>query len=121
MPGSSPLDLAALFDAAAAARAPRVPVTAVPAPAPEAAPAVEARQGGDPFVALFSESTARAIVTVTPDREDAFTALAEQHGVPVTALGHTGGGAIVVEGQFELPVAEAKEAWSATLPAALGS
>src|SRR5690606_10915186 len=36
----------------------------------------------DPFVALFSESTARVLVTATDDRADALVALAERHGVP---------------------------------------
>jgi phosphoribosylformylglycinamidine synthase len=74
----------------------------------------------DSFVALFSESTARAIVTVADDRADALVALAEQHGVPLTALGRTGGDTISVEGAFDLPVAEAKAAWQATMPAVLG-
>ncbi|CAA9370152.1 MAG: Phosphoribosylformylglycinamidine synthase, synthetase subunit [uncultured Nocardioides sp.] len=77
--------------------------------------------GGDPFVALFSESTARVLVTATQEHEETLVALAERHGVPLTRLGHTGGGAIVVEDQLELPVADAMEAWRATLPAALGS
>jgi phosphoribosylformylglycinamidine synthase len=76
---------------------------------------------GDPFVALFSESAARALVTVTVEQADALVALAEQHGVPLTPLGRTGGDTISVEGAFDLPVAEAKAAWRATLPAVLGS
>jgi phosphoribosylformylglycinamidine synthase len=72
----------------------------------------------DPFVALFSESTARVLVTVADADADALVALAHTHGVPVTALGRTGGDEIAVEGQFELGVAEAKQAWQATLPAA---
>ncbi len=75
---------------------------------------------GDPFVALFSESAARAIVTVTTDNADRLVALAEKHGVPVTPIGQTGGDTIAVEGQFEIPVAELRAAWSATLPDALG-
>ena len=77
--------------------------------------------GGDPFVGLFAESTARALVTVTDDRADALVALAEHHGVPITPLGRTGGDTISVEGVFDLPVAEAKEAWRATLPSVLGA
>ncbi len=73
----------------------------------------------DPFVALFSESAARAIVTVTTDRLEAFSAAAAGHGVPVTRLGTTGGDSLVVEDAFELSVAEARAAWSATLPEAL--
>jgi phosphoribosylformylglycinamidine synthase len=76
---------------------------------------------GDPFVDLFSESTARAVVTTTDEQADALVALAERHGVPLTPLGRTGGDTISVEGAFELPVAEAKAAWQATLPAVLGS
>ncbi|EON22815.1 MULTISPECIES: phosphoribosylformylglycinamidine synthase subunit PurL [Nocardioides] len=75
---------------------------------------------GDPFVALFSESAARAIVTVTTDNADRLVALAEKHGVAITPLGQTGGDTISVEGQFEVPVAELRAAWSATLPDALG-
>ena len=76
---------------------------------------------GDAFVALFSESTARALVTVTDEQADALVALAEHHGVPVTPIGRTGGDTLSVEDAFDLPVAEAKAAWRATLPAVLGS
>ena len=74
---------------------------------------------GDPFVALWSESVARAIVTLPTDKLEAFSTAASSHGVPVTRIGTTGGSALVVEGAFELEVAEARSAWSATLPAAL--
>ena len=77
--------------------------------------------GGDPFLALFSESTARALVSVTDDRADALVALAEHHGVPITPLGRTGGDTISVDGVFDLPVAEARSAWQATLPAVFSS
>jgi phosphoribosylformylglycinamidine synthase len=75
----------------------------------------------DAFVALFSESTARALVTVTDEQADALVALAQHHGVPLVPLGRTGGDTISVEGAFDLPVAEAKAAWRATLPAVLGA
>ena len=74
----------------------------------------------DPFVALFSESTARVLVTTTDDRADALVALAQRYGTPITPLGRTGGDTLAVEGVLELSVAEAKAAWRATLPAALG-
>ncbi|GGD07924.1 phosphoribosylformylglycinamidine synthase subunit PurL [Nocardioides daphniae] len=74
----------------------------------------------DAFVALFSESAARVLVTVTDEQAERFTALAAEHGVTVTALGRTGGDELVVEGAFSVPVAEVKGVWSATLPAALG-
>ena len=75
--------------------------------------------GGDAFVALFAESAARAIVTTTPENVQRLMALATQHGVPVTGLGRTGGADLVVQDQFEVPVAELKQAWQATLPNAL--
>ena len=59
-------------------------------------------------------------MTVT-DRQPsaAFTDLAARHGVPLTAIGRTGGDALVVEGQFAVPLDELRAAWTATLPAAL--
>src|SRR3546814_17013103 len=72
--------------------------------------------GGDAFVDLYSESAARAIVTVRDADADALTALAQEHGVPLTPLGRTGGSVLAVEGQFEVPVAEVREAWAATPP-----
>ncbi|HXH77374.1 MAG TPA: phosphoribosylformylglycinamidine synthase subunit PurL [Nocardioides sp.] len=81
---------------------------------------VAAVADGDAFVALFAESVARAVVTVSDDDADRLVALAQQHDVPLTRLGRTGGTQIDVEGQFTVEVAEAKAAWSATLPAALG-
>ncbi|WP_409328529.1 phosphoribosylformylglycinamidine synthase subunit PurL [Trujillonella humicola] len=82
---------------------------------------VGARLGldGDPFVALFSESAARALVTTTDP--DAVRATARWAGVQVTELGTTGGDALAVEGLPELPLAELRAAWSATLPALFGS
>lgn len=74
----------------------------------------------DPFVELFSESTARAVVTVAEDRHDELVVLAEEHGVVLTSVGRTGGDAFTVEGQFSVPVADLKAAWQATLPAVLG-
>ncbi|MDT0203852.1 phosphoribosylformylglycinamidine synthase subunit PurL [Nocardioides sp. AE5] len=75
--------------------------------------------GADAFVDLFSESAARAVVTVRDADADALVALAEKHGVPLTPLGRTGGDVLAVEGQFEVPVAELRDAWTATLPAAM--
>ncbi|MGB0101140.1 MAG: phosphoribosylformylglycinamidine synthase subunit PurL [Nocardioides sp.] len=75
---------------------------------------------GDPFVALFSESTARVVVTVPDRHAEELVDLAAAAGVEITALGVTGGDALVVDGQFEIPLDELRSAWSATLPAALG-
>ncbi len=75
---------------------------------------------GDPFVGLFAESVARAVVTVAPGEADRLRALAATHGVPLTELGVTGGDTLTVSGLFAIPLAELREAWTATLPAALG-
>jgi phosphoribosylformylglycinamidine synthase len=75
---------------------------------------------GDPFVALFSESTARVLVTVHPDDTDRLADLARRHGVPLTRLGSTGGDTLAVADQFTIPLPELRAAWAATLPAALG-
>ncbi|MGL5827146.1 MAG: phosphoribosylformylglycinamidine synthase subunit PurL [Nocardioides sp.] len=73
----------------------------------------------EPFVELFSESAARAIVTTPPDRAAGFTAMAASLGVPCREIGRTGGNELVVDGQFAIGVAELREAWTATLPGAL--
>lgn len=74
---------------------------------------------GDAFLGLFSESTARALVTVPDGDAERLVALAEEHGVPITALGVTGGDSVVVDGQLEVGLDELRAAWTATLPAAL--
>jgi phosphoribosylformylglycinamidine synthase len=75
---------------------------------------------GDPFTSLFSESSARAVVSVTPGRESDFATLAESHGVPATLLGHTGGDSLTVENAFQIPVTELTQAWTSPLPAIFG-
>jgi phosphoribosylformylglycinamidine synthase II len=75
---------------------------------------------GDAFTDLFSESAARALVSVVPGREREFAALAEEHGVPATVLGVTTGDTLTVEGVFEIPLTELRQVWSATLPAIFG-
>jgi phosphoribosylformylglycinamidine synthase II len=75
--------------------------------------------GGDPFVALFSESAARVVVTVSPEDEERLFELAAEHGVPITSLGETRGDSLAVAGAFDLPLEELRTAWRLTLPAAL--
>ena len=55
-----------------------------------------------------------------PGREDEFAALCAAHGVPATVLGVTGGDALAVDGNFEVPLAELERVWTATLPALFG-
>jgi phosphoribosylformylglycinamidine synthase len=71
-------------------------------------------------VALFSESAARAVVSVAPEREGAFVGLAGTHGVPATRLGETGGPRIVVDGMLESTVAELREVHETAIPRLLG-
>ncbi|MCW2747011.1 MAG: Phosphoribosylformylglycinamidine synthase subunit PurL, partial [Nocardioidaceae bacterium] len=40
-------------------------------------------------------------------------------GVELASIGRTGGDAIDVVGEFNLPISEVRAAWSATLPAIL--
>ena len=75
---------------------------------------------GDAFVGLYAESTARAIVTVDAGDLEELRALCARHDVPMTELGTTGGDVLAVEGQFEVALGELREAWTATLPNALG-
>ena len=73
-----------------------------------------------PFVELFSESSARAIVVVAEDRHDELVSLAEQHGVELSSIGRTGGDAFEVADQFRVSLIELRADWEATLPAVLG-
>jgi phosphoribosylformylglycinamidine synthase II len=75
--------------------------------------------GGDPFLALFSESAARAVVTVAPEDEERLFELAAEHGVPITSLGETRGDSLDVTGVFDLPLETLRTHWRLTLPAAL--
>ncbi len=74
---------------------------------------------GDAFVALFSESAGRVVVTVDPARAEELQALAEQHGVATTPIGVTAGTDLAIDGQFSLPIDELRAAWTATIPAAM--
>lgn len=75
---------------------------------------------GDAFTALFSESAARAVVSVTPGREAEFAALGAANSVPATVLGTAGGQVLAVEGAFEVGLDELTRVWAGTLPALFG-
>ena len=82
-------------------------------------------EGVDPFVLLFSETTARAVVAVSADRVEAFLAAAAAHGVPVATLGEvTGSSELVVasayDGEAAWTLDELRAASEATLPALFG-
>jgi len=73
-----------------------------------------------PHVALFSESASRAVVTVAAEDEDAFVELATRVGVTAARVGETGGPRAVIEGAFDIPVAELAEIWETAIPRLLG-
>jgi len=75
---------------------------------------------GDPFVSLFSESAARAVVAVRPGVEHAFTDLCASHGVPAQVLGTVGGDSLDVAGLFSVPLDELAAAHRRALPALFG-
>ncbi len=76
----------------------------------------------DLFVQLFSESAARALVTVTETNHERFVELAQSAGVPLSSIGLTGGDALSIAGSlgFDVLLAGLRADWSATLPAVLG-
>ncbi|MGE5287774.1 MAG: phosphoribosylformylglycinamidine synthase subunit PurL [Micromonosporaceae bacterium] len=75
------------------------------------------RLPGDPFVWLFSESAARALVAVRQGAEASFAGLCREHGVPATVIGTVGGASMDVEGCFAVPLAELTSLHEHTLPA----
>jgi phosphoribosylformylglycinamidine synthase II len=78
-----------------------------------------ARDGVDVFTLLCSESTARVLVAVGPESMQEFTQRCERDGVPVIALGASGGDAVTVSGRFSLPLEQLRAVHAATLPAVL--
>ncbi|WP_402462850.1 phosphoribosylformylglycinamidine synthase subunit PurL [Isoptericola aurantiacus] len=81
------------------------------------------RDGVTPFAALFSESTARALVAVEPARAAEVVAAATRAGVPVVPVGETGGDSVAVafgQESFEVSLDEAREAHEGTLPRLFG-
>lgn len=96
------------------------------------------RDGVTPFEALFAESQGRVLVAVPRSEEVRLLDLCTARGVPALRLGETaetctpGAGtpvddtdhehapAVEVRGLFTLPLAEARAAWSATLPSYFG-
>ncbi|NMH98660.1 phosphoribosylformylglycinamidine synthase subunit PurL [Pseudonocardia acidicola] len=75
----------------------------------------------DPFVALFSESSGRVLVSVAAADADAFLARAAEAGVAGTRLGTVGGGALDIAGLPTMPLDELRAAWEGTLPALFGA
>jgi phosphoribosylformylglycinamidine synthase len=78
------------------------------------------RLADDAFVALFAESTARVVLSVSPVRLAAVEQLAATHGVSLHPLGTVGGASLDLAGVCSIPLDELRAAHTATLPAAFG-
>jgi len=82
------------------------------------------RDGIDPFVALFSESTARALVAVPRSEEVRFTDMCSARGVPHLRIGVVDDGdpdgspVLDVQGQFVLALDQLRTVHEAPLPSA---
>jgi phosphoribosylformylglycinamidine synthase subunit PurL len=78
----------------------------------------------DPFVALFSESTARAVVAVPRSEEQRFTDMCATRGLSCARIGVVDGDSLAVQGQFDVqfdvPLTALRTAWEGTLPGLFG-
>jgi len=74
-------------------------------------------EDADPFVALFSESAGRAIVSVTRSQDTRFTDLCSARGLPHTRIGVVNllDGQLDVQRHFAIPLRELRSVWSATI------
>ncbi len=72
-----------------------------------------------PFVFLYSESAGRAVVAVPESEEERFAELCASREFPHTKLGVVTGDELDVQDLFSVPLTELREAWTATLPAAM--
>jgi len=79
---------------------------------------VELPPGADPFMALFSESPGRVIVSVPPAQLTEFTGRCEDHSVPVSELGvvAVADAGLGLANLGKLTLAELARAWEETLP-----
>jgi phosphoribosylformylglycinamidine synthase len=75
---------------------------------------------GDRFVALFSESAARAIVAVPAGEAHRLPELAAAHGVPCEELGVTGGDTLDIADCFAVEISALREASDSTFRALFG-
>ncbi|MCU1657020.1 MAG: purL [Pseudonocardiales bacterium] len=76
-------------------------------------------EDADPFVALFSESTGRAIVSVPRSEEIRFTDMCTARRLPFARIGVIDllVPNLEVQGQFSVQLRELRSAWSSTIPA----
>jgi phosphoribosylformylglycinamidine synthase subunit PurL len=73
--------------------------------------------GDEPwYVALFSESASRAVVSVAPEKAEAVEALASAHHLPLSRIGETGGPGMVFDSLLEIMVEDARSAHEGAIP-----
>ena len=81
--------------------------------------------GEDPFVALFSESSARALVSVPRTEEMRFTDMCSVRGLPWTRIGVVDGlgdgASLEIQDVLSVTLGELREAHEGTLPSLFGS
>jgi phosphoribosylformylglycinamidine synthase len=85
-------------------------------------------EGADPFVWLFSESTARVVVAVPRTEELRFTEMCTVRRQPLVRIGIVDAGDtgapdeqfLDIQDVARLPLAELRRAWSGTLPGLFG-
>jgi phosphoribosylformylglycinamidine synthase subunit PurL len=75
---------------------------------------------GDPFVELFTETSARAVVACPDSHVERVLTLMADADLSVTRLGRCGGSDLVVDGWFSIPIDELRNAYDATLPVLFG-
>ena len=73
--------------------------------------------GLDPFVFLFAESAARAVVAVPREEEVRFADMCTARRFPFLRIGVVDGDALDVQGQFTVPLADLRAAHEGTFPA----
>lgn len=75
---------------------------------------------GEPAVMLFSESAARALVSLPQPSQSRFLALCTQYSVPVCEIGNvTNDPQIEFTDQWTIGLEEIRESWQAPIPAAM--
>ncbi|MBW8172189.1 phosphoribosylformylglycinamidine synthase subunit PurL [Ornithinimicrobium sp. Arc0846-15] len=80
---------------------------------------VASRDGVDAFVALLSESTARAIASISASDAEAFEAVLSDKGQAFARIGTTGGDHLKVEGQFTLAIEDLRSAHTGVIESAM--
>ncbi|MGB3686617.1 MAG: phosphoribosylformylglycinamidine synthase subunit PurL [Ornithinimicrobium sp.] len=81
---------------------------------------VATRDNVDAFTLLFSETVARAVVTVSAENADAFERLCAQHAQSAARIGQTGGNALVLDGLCSVSIDELRSAHTKVIADALG-